>query len=174
MAAAAVWSAATWSALWRASDGPCGCCGARARDQGRLRSGRAVNLWSGPRRRAMLAACNPSILQWVVCFTTSMVQDAWWLYPCVRDEIRTYICESGCGMAAVAIAVDRETADASRALQTARETVTSTCMPYEYNWSQDVEKCTLDLVLSSSTHTNAIQAIAMNCTGAHFSRRIPY
>ena len=64
-----------------------------------------------------LAACNPSIVQWVVCFTTSMVQDAWWLYPCVRDEIRTYICESGCGVATVAIEVDRETADASRGLK---------------------------------------------------------
>ena len=65
----------------------------------------------------MLAAYNPSIVQWVVCFTTSMVQDAWWLYPCVRDEIRTYICESDCGVAAVAIEVDRETADASRGLK---------------------------------------------------------
>ena len=34
-------------------------------------------------------------------------------------------------------------------------------MPYEWNWSQDVEKCTLDLVLSSFTHTNAVQAIAL-------------
>ena len=58
-----------------------------------------------------------TIVQWVVCVTTSMVQDAWWLYPCVRDEIRTYICESGCGVAAVAIEVDRETADASRGLK---------------------------------------------------------
>ena len=65
----------------------------------------------------MLAVCNPSILQWVVCFTTSMVQDAWWLYPCVRGEMRTYMCGSGSGVAAVAIAVDRETADASRGLK---------------------------------------------------------
>ena len=36
-------------------------------------------------------------------------------------------------------------------------------MPYVYNWSQDVEKCTLDLVyvLSSCTRTNAAKAIAM-------------
>ena len=38
---------------------------------------------------------------------------------------------------------------------------TYTCMPYVYNWSQDVEKCTLDLVLSSCTRTNAAKAIAM-------------
>ena len=38
---------------------------------------------------------------------------------------------------------------------------TYTCVPYEWNWSQDVEKCTLDLVLSSSMHTNAIQATAV-------------
>ena len=34
-----------------------------------------------------------------------------------RDEMRTYICGSGSGVAAVAIAVDRETADASRGLK---------------------------------------------------------
>ena len=34
-------------------------------------------------------------------------------------------------------------------------------MSYEWNWSQDVEKCPLDLVLSSFTHTNAVQAIAL-------------
>ena len=38
---------------------------------------------------------------------------------------------------------------------------TYTCMPYVYNWSHDVEKCTLDLVLSSSTRTKAVQAVAM-------------
>ena len=38
---------------------------------------------------------------------------------------------------------------------------TYTCMPYVYNWSQDVEKCTLDLVLSHCTRTNAIQATAV-------------
>ena len=42
-----------------------------------------------------------------------------------------------------------------------RETVTYTCVPYVYNWSQDVEKCTLDLVLSSSTRTNTVQATAV-------------
>ena len=38
-------------------------------------------------------------------------------------------------------------------------------MPYVYNWSQDVEKCTLDLVSSSFTHTNAIQTIALASKG---------
>ena len=42
---------------------------------------------------------------------------------------------------------------------------TYTCMPYVYNWSQDVEKCALDLVLSSFTHTNAIHTIAMASKG---------
>ena len=42
---------------------------------------------------------------------------------------------------------------------------TYTCMPYVYNSSQDVEKCTLDLVLSSSTRTNAIQTIALASKG---------
>ena len=79
--------------------------------------------------------------------------------------MRTYICDSGSGVAAVTIAVDRETADASRGLKWLRETVTYTCVPYVYNWSQDVEKCTLDLVLSSFTHTNAIHTIAMASKG---------
>ena len=39
--------------------------------------------------------------------------------------------------------------------------MTYTCVPYVYNWSQDVEKCTLDLVLSSSTRTNTVQATAV-------------
>ena len=38
---------------------------------------------------------------------------------------------------------------------------TYTCMPYVYNLSQDVEKCTLYLVLSHCTRTNAVQAIAV-------------
>ena len=38
--------------------------------------------------------------------------------------------------------------------------MTYTCVPYVYSWSQDVEKCTLYLVLSSYTHTNAVQTIA--------------
>ena len=46
-------------------------------------------------------------------------------------------------------------------------------MPYEWNWSQDVEKCTLDLVLSSFKHTNAVQAIAVASTGARFSHQSP-
>ena len=65
----------------------------------------------------MLAACDPCVVQWVVCVTTCMVQDAWRLCACVRVEMRTYMCESGSGMAAVAIAVDREIADASRGLK---------------------------------------------------------
>ena len=161
VATAAEWSAAAWPALCRASDGPCGCCGAHARDQGRLGSGRAVNLWSGPRRRAMLAACDPCVVQWVVCVTRCMVQDAWRLCACVRDAIRTYICDSGSGVAAVAIAVDREASDASRVPQMAYRIGTYTCMPYVYNWSQDVEKCTLYLVLSHCTRTNAAQAAAV-------------
>ena len=50
-----------------------------------------------------------TIVQWVVCVTTSMVQDACWLCACVRAEMRTYMCGSGSGVADVAIAVDRET-----------------------------------------------------------------
>ena len=73
--AAAVWSAAAWPSRWRASDGLCGCCGARARDLGRLGSGRAVVMWSGPRRPAVLAACDPSIVERAVLAATSMVQD---------------------------------------------------------------------------------------------------
>ena len=88
--------------------------------------------------------------------------------------MRTYVCDSGSGVAAVTIAVDRETADASRGLKWLRETVTYTCVPYVYNWSQDVEKCTLDLVLSSFTHTNAVQAIAVASTEARFSYQSPY
>ena len=35
----------------------------------------------------------------------------------MRDELRTYMCERGSGVAAVAIAVDREASDASRGLK---------------------------------------------------------
>ena len=97
--------------------GLCGRCCARARDRVWLGSGRAADWWSGPHRRAMLAVCNPSIVQWIVCFTTCMDQDAWQIYPCVCDEIRTYMCGSGSSVAAVAIAVDREASDASRGLK---------------------------------------------------------
>ena len=45
---------------------------------------------------------------------------------------------------------------------------TYTCMPYVYIWSQDVEKCALDLVLSSFTHTNTVQAIAVASKGCLF------
>ena len=107
VAAAAVWSAAAWPALWRACDGPCGCCGARARDRASLGSGRAVILWSGPRRPAVLAACDPSIVERAVLAATSMVQDVSRLYPYVRDEMRTRICGSGSGVADVTNAEDR-------------------------------------------------------------------
>ena len=62
-----------------------------------------------------------------------MVQDAWRLYPYVREAMRTYMCGSGSGVAVVTIAVDRETADACRGLKWLRETVTYTCVPYVYN-----------------------------------------
>ena len=117
VAAAAVWPAAAWPALQRDSGGPCGRCRARAREPACLGSGRAVIWWSGQRRPAMLAAYDPSIVRWVVCASTSMVQDVWRLCACVRDELRTYMCERGSGVAAVAIAVCRETADASRGLK---------------------------------------------------------
>ena len=117
VAAAAWWSAAAWPALWCAYGGLCGCCGARARNRGRLGSGRAVILRSGPRRPAVLAACDPSIVERAVLAAISMVQDVSQLYPYVRDEMRTHICGSGSGVAAVAIAVDRKTADASRGLK---------------------------------------------------------
>ena len=65
----------------------------------------------------MLAACDPSIVRLTVLATTAMVQDVWRLYPYVRDAMRMYICGSGSGVAAVAIAVDRETPDASRGLK---------------------------------------------------------
>ena len=107
VAAAAWWSAAAWPGLWRACGGLCGCCGARARDRGRLGSGRAVILWSGPRRPAVLAACDPSIVERAVLAATSMVQDVSRLYPYVRDEMRTRICGSGSGVAAVTNAEDR-------------------------------------------------------------------
>ena len=60
----------------------------------------------------MLAACDPSIVEWAVLAATSMFLDVWRLSACVRAEVRTHVCKSGSGMAAVAIAVDRETADA--------------------------------------------------------------
>ena len=46
-------------------------------------------------------------------------------------------------------------------------------MPYEWNKSQDVEKCTLDLVLSSPTHTNAVQATAVASKGCWFFLQYP-
>ena len=56
---------------------------------------------------AVLAACDASIVERAVRAATSMVQDVWWLSACVRAEMRTHMCEKGCGVAAVAIAVDR-------------------------------------------------------------------
>ena len=76
VAAAAMWSVAAWPALPRACGGPYGRCRAHERSRTWLGSGSAVILWSGQRRPAVLAVCNPSIVQWVVCVTTSMVQDA--------------------------------------------------------------------------------------------------
>ena len=78
----------------------------------------------------LLAACDPCVVQWVVCVTRCMVQDAWQLCACVSAEIRTYICGSGSGVAAVAIAVDREASDASRVPQMARGIMTYACEPY--------------------------------------------
>ena len=46
-------------------------------------------------------------------------------------------------------------------------------MPYEWNKSQDVEKCTVDLVLSSPTHTNAVQATAVASKGCWFFLQCP-
>ena len=131
VAAAAVWSAAVWPALWRACGGLCGCCGARACDRGRLGSGRAVILRSGPRRPAVLAACDPSIVERAVLAATSMVQDIWWLSACVRAEMRTHMCERGCGVAAVAIAMDRKDRRRLAWPQMARGVETYTCVPYE-------------------------------------------
>ena len=133
--AAAVWSAAAWPALPRACRGPYGGCSTHERDREWLGSGREVILWSGPRRPAVLAACDPSIVEWAVLATTAMVQDAWRLYPCVRDEMRTHICGSGCGVAVVAIAVPILVSIASRSAQMLRETETCTCVPYDCNSS---------------------------------------
>ena len=169
MVAAAAWqSAAVWPALRRAFAGQCGRCRARERDRAWIVSGRAVIWWSGPCRPAVLAACDPSIVEWVVCVTTSMFQDACWLCACVRREMRTYMCGSGSGVAAVTIAVDRETADASRSLDCSEKNMTCAYAPYEKNLLYDVEKCTVDLVLSSSTRTNVISTAALASKGGDF------
>ena len=99
-----------------------------------------------------------------------MVQDAWRLYLCVRAKMRTYMCGSGSGVAAVTIGYRGRSRDRRRLSrpQMAGETVTYTCVPYVYNWSQDVENCTLDLVLSCSTCTNAVQAVAIASKGWWF------
>ena len=46
-----------------------------------------------------------------------MVQDVWRLCGCVRGEVRTDMRGSGSSVSVVAIAVDRETPDASRGLK---------------------------------------------------------
>ena len=53
---------------------------------------------------------------------------------------------------------------------------TYTCMPYVYNLSQDVEKCTLlhlYLVLSHCTRTNAAQATAVASKRCQNRDRLP-
>ena len=72
----------------------------------------------------MLEAFDPSIVEWAVLATTAMVQDVWRLYPCVRDVIRTYMCGSGSGV----VAVDRETADASRGLKWPEKHMYAVCV----------------------------------------------
>ena len=90
------------------------------------------------------------------------------------------MCGSGSGVAAVAIAVDREASDASRGLKrpekqrptrVCRMSITGLRMfvrtqrvPLLLYLSGSLEKCTLDLVLSSSTHkvrTDTVQTIAV-------------
>ena len=71
--------------------------------------------------------------------------------------------------------VDREASDASRGrIDGSGNDDLHVCVPYEWNWSQDVEKCTLDLVVSSSTHTDTVQAIAAASTGARFFHQTLY
>ena len=50
----------------------------------------------------------------------------------------------------------------------AQKIETYTCVAYVWNSSQDVENGTLDLVLSYSTHINAVQAIAVASKGCWF------
>ena len=66
VAAVAWWSAAALPALWRGCAGPRGRCRTCERNRGWFGSGRAVILWSGPRRPALLAAFNPSIVEWML------------------------------------------------------------------------------------------------------------
>ena len=61
----------------------------------------------------MLAAHDPSIVEWLVFKTTGFDQDAWRLCTYVRHEAHTCMCGRGSGMAALRIAVDHEAADAS-------------------------------------------------------------
>ena len=55
----------------------------------------------------------------------------------------------------------------------AQETVICTCVPYEWNWSQDVEKCALDLVLSCCTRTDTVRTTALASKGVDFPRAEP-
>ena len=54
----------------------------------------------------MLAVHDPCVVRRLVCATAACVQDAWRLYPHVCDELRTYMCGSGSGVAVVRSAVD--------------------------------------------------------------------
>ena len=63
----------------------------------------------------MLTVHDPCVVQRLVCATAANVQDAWRLYPHVRDEVRMCMCGNGSGVAVVRSAVDREAANASRA-----------------------------------------------------------
>ena len=65
----------------------------------------------------MLVACDPSTVPWVVFVAIFMVDDAWRLYPYVRDEMRTHTCGSGSGVAAVMSAVPILVSIASRSAQ---------------------------------------------------------
>ena len=38
-------------------------------------------------------------------------------------------------------------------------------MPYEWDWSQDVEKCSLDLILHTNIVQNIVQTIDLACKG---------
>ena len=78
-----------------------------------------------------LASHDPSIVEWTVLATTSMVLDACWLYACVRGEMRMYMCGSGSGVDDVAIAVDREATRASPRAICSEKLVTFACAPYE-------------------------------------------
>ena len=68
-------------------------------------------------------------------------------------------------------AVDREAVDATWPVDRSENgdlrVCTVICMSRRL-WSQDVEKCTLDLVLSYSTHTNTVRTMAVASKGRRF------